>query len=453
MTCHYFTKQYSFASPKRYCPVSPNPFALLGEASDKTSTNGHLSTTTSTSHLGRPQRAILSASSAEDPRMDEHLIVPVTISFGRTSETTFAMVDHGSQSNLIDYAYAKALRIPLIERTVPIPIQGFDGQLSTRSLKYYTRAIELHVGEHSELIEFNVGDIAHYPIILGIPWIRTHDVIASLGSNTVTFPSDYCATHCLPATNKVDALDLHPRLADIDSMFPATSTVAGLQLPASTSTTLKPPPAITTPTQPSALESTVQPKVSTSVNNPGATTDHCSKSGPPAQTGLTTPKVALVSSSAFHLSVKRGLPVYAIRTNDLYSNSNNIKSAAVTSSATSTSTDPFNVENEWDTTQNLESVLKELPPQYHDYADVFDKAKADSLPERRACDHQIPIEEGKTIPPSKIFPLSATELDALRNYLEENLKRGFIRPSTSPVGSMILFVKKKDGLLRLCVDY
>lgn len=71
------------------------------------------------------------------------------------------MVDHGSQTNLIDFKYANALRIPMVERTNPIPIQGFDGQLSTRSLKYFTEAIDLRVGEHSKLIEFNVGDVAH----------------------------------------------------------------------------------------------------------------------------------------------------------------------------------------------------------------------------------------------------------------------------------------------------
>jgi hypothetical protein len=41
----------------------------------------------------------------------------------------------------------------------------------------------------------------------------------------------------------------------------------------------------------------------------------------------------------------------------------------------------------------------------------------------------------------------------MRDYLTENLAKGFIRHSKSPVGAPILFVKKKDGSLRLCVDY
>jgi len=45
------------------------------------------------------------------------------------------------------------------------------------------------------------------------------------------------------------------------------------------------------------------------------------------------------------------------------------------------------------------------------------------------------------------------ELQALRQWIDENLSKGFIRASSSPAGAPILFVKKKDGSLRLCVDY
>ena len=52
-----------------------------------------------------------------------------------------------------------------------------------------------------------------------------------------------------------------------------------------------------------------------------------------------------------------------------------------------------------------------------------------------------------------IYPLSQTKLAALRDFLEENLAKGFIRESKSPAGAPILFAPKKDSSLRLCVDY
>jgi hypothetical protein len=49
--------------------------------------------------------------------------------------------------------------------------------------------------------------------------------------------------------------------------------------------------------------------------------------------------------------------------------------------------------------------------------------------------------------------MSDHELSLLRTFIDENLARGFIRPSKSPLGAPVLFVDKKDGSKRMCVDY
>ena len=71
------------------------------------------------------------------------------------------------------------------------------------------------------------------------------------------------------------------------------------------------------------------------------------------------------------------------------------------------------------------------------------------LPLDRAIE-LIPGTEPISIPPYRMVP---TELKELKAQLEELLSKGFIRPSTSPWGAPVLFVKKKDGSLRLCIDY
>ena len=69
-------------------------------------------------------------------------------------------------------------------------------------------------------------------------------------------------------------------------------------------------------------------------------------------------------------------------------------------------------------------------------------------------DLPIQLVPGKTdIPDKKIYPLGESELEEIRKYLEQNLERGWIRESNASGASPILFVKKKDGKLRLCVDY
>ena len=80
--------------------------------------------------------------------------------------------------------------------------------------------------------------------------------------------------------------------------------------------------------------------------------------------------------------------------------------------------------------------------------------KFPSLPERRpGFDIKLTLQKGKVPPFGPIYPLSKAEEDELRRYLKGALEAGIISPTTSPAGSPVLFVKKADGSLRLCVDY
>jgi len=97
--------------------------------------------------------------------------------------------------------------------------------------------------------------------------------------------------------------------------------------------------------------------------------------------------------------------------------------------------------------------LSNIPSKYHKFADVFSKTKAEVLPPHRPYDLKIDLEEGAQPPVGPIYSLSASEQEALKKFIEENLNTGFIRPTSSPHGILVLFVKKKDGSLYLCVDF
>jgi len=102
-----------------------------------------------------------------------------------------------------------------------------------------------------------------------------------------------------------------------------------------------------------------------------------------------------------------------------------------------------------DAAPNLSSV----PEAYHDFANVFSKAKASVLTPHREYDLKIELEEGVPLPPSRLYSLSPVELETLRGFIDKNLHFGFIHPTSSSHAAPVLFVKKKDGSLRLCVDY
>ena len=84
--------------------------------------------------------------------------------------------------------------------------------------------------------------------------------------------------------------------------------------------------------------------------------------------------------------------------------------------------------------------------------DVFPE-EIPGLPPQREIDLSIEIVPGST-PVSKIcYSMSILELIESKIQLQELLDKGYIRPSVSPWGAPILFVKKRDGTLRLCIDY
>ena len=110
------------------------------------------------------------------------------------------------------------------------------------------------------------------------------------------------------------------------------------------------------------------------------------------------------------------------------------------------------------TTHRVMSLKSDTPPTVPTYLtayqDVFDNKAAGMVPEHgRLNDHAIDVVEDKEPPYGPLYNLSQTELQVLREYLEDATEKGWIRRSTSPAGAPVLFVPKKDGGLRLCVDY
>src|SRR5260221_711751 len=100
-------------------------------------------------------------------------------------------------------------------------------------------------------------------------------------------------------------------------------------------------------------------------------------------------------------------------------------------------------------TDTLDSILAE----YRDFRNIFSGEKVGTLAPHRPYDLQINVEEGAKPIHRPIYSLSPPELVALQEFLKEHTKSGFIRPSKSPWGSPVLFVKKKDGSLCLCMDF
>jgi Reverse transcriptase (RNA-dependent DNA polymerase) len=96
-----------------------------------------------------------------------------------------------------------------------------------------------------------------------------------------------------------------------------------------------------------------------------------------------------------------------------------------------------------------------IPDYLHKFDDVFSKESFDVLPGSKPWDHTIELVPGAE-PASagcKVYSLSPSEQRELDVFLQENLDSGRIKPSKSPMASLVFFIKKKDGALRLVQDY
>ncbi len=106
-------------------------------------------------------------------------------------------------------------------------------------------------------------------------------------------------------------------------------------------------------------------------------------------------------------------------------------------------------------TRMLAELTQAIPEEYREFAKLFEEREGlAALPEHKPWDHEIPLEEGK-VPKHNgwLRQLSKKEEDFLKDYIEKHEKKGFIRPSKSPIAHGVLFAPKKDGGLRVCIDY
>ena len=101
-----------------------------------------------------------------------------------------------------------------------------------------------------------------------------------------------------------------------------------------------------------------------------------------------------------------------------------------------------------------EEAPTKVPAEYSDFADIFSPDLASKLPEHTGInDHAIKLVEGQQPPYGSIYSLGLVELETMKAYIETNLANGFIRLSKSSADALILFDRKSDGSLQLCVDY
>ena len=312
------------------------------------------------------------------------------------------LIDSGSNGNYISAKTVFKNRLGKIKKPSGdiYPLKTIDGSainFNRGQVDSHTELLLLTISDHSEHLSMDIIPLPHYDIILGIPWLKTHNPNIDWLSERLQFNRCNCNSKSPPPIKKGT---LRQQIFEEAGMM-TSNDYSVWKIPSESLTPL-----------------------SIQICSPEGFTESLESSE----------KVGLLWHT-WHKVKKKVKPALSSLMNSIKKGPSNKKPQK--GAEETANTEPITV----------------LPKDYQEFKPMFDLEKYMGLPEYQPWDHKIPLQPNTTPPFRSLFALTLKELDALKKYIVEKTRLGHIRPSTSSAGAPILFAKKKDGSLRLCVDY
>ena len=112
---------------------------------------------------------------------------------------------------------------------------------------------------------------------------------------------------------------------------------------------------------------------------------------------------------------------------------------------------------DWERKEKIEAdhrkVEEMIPKRFHKWLKVFGKVELKIIPVRKVWDYAIDLNNDFKASKARLYPFSRNEKEEAQNFIDEHLKKGYIRPSKSPQTSPVFFVDKKNGGKCMVMDY
>jgi hypothetical protein len=138
----------------------------------------------------------------------EHFTIQILLQYGQISISIIAAIDSGAMPNFVDIKLSKANGPSLSQRINPAVAQTVDGSAISSGMVTPESKLKLTAANHSEIISFDAISAGHFPVILGIPWLNTHDPSIHWKSREILF-SKFCSLKCLTSSPIVGALPIN----------------------------------------------------------------------------------------------------------------------------------------------------------------------------------------------------------------------------------------------------
>jgi hypothetical protein len=340
-----------------------------------------------------------------------------------------ALVDCGATGLFVDARWVQANGIPMRSLSVPVAVYSVDGTLNEAGAIREVVMVILQYGEHKERATFAVTKLGGQDMLLGLTWLRQHNPEIDWRSEEVKMMR--CPPQCDSCQVKLrDARREEKRASQIVEAEIRACRADGH------------------PVLIKEVEDEDDPWGTPKSRKQGGGLDEAFIRETHSDL-VDLPSLAEIEDDDEEEDL-RDARIEAedrIFVTTLYLD-NPLEFICVTGTVLQRLAEAF--------TKNADekSFRDVIPESLHEFGEVFAKESFDSLPERRKWDHVIELErKDELLTTRKVYPMSLEEQKELDTFLEEALSTGRIRPSKSPIGMPVFFVKKKDGKLRFVQDY
>jgi len=141
----------------------------------------------------------------------KQLVITCTLTVNNQEIPTHALIDCGATCiAFMDQDYARHHQIPLQEIKEKRQVEVIDGRPIESGDITHIAKVGMMIQDHLGLLPMFVTKLGHYPVVLGVPCLRLHDVAVWFVSITVSFGSQYCMTHCHDAPVMVQGVTEEP---------------------------------------------------------------------------------------------------------------------------------------------------------------------------------------------------------------------------------------------------
>ena len=341
------------------------------------------------------------------------------------------LLDSGATGNFVSSAFVRAHNLPSSPLSRPDLVTLADG--SQQSAGCIVQSAAVRISSYSDSLDLVSLTLQDYDAILGMPWLERVNPEVNWRQRTVTL------------------LDQHDRRHVLESPAPSQGA------PSSSSSVVSSSPPVSSSELPYSLSS---PSSSRSRSPHAAASAGRSSSGsrPAASARRPSPALNVISLKQLARQVRRGMVdkfvvVRGLEELETLEWSPATRSFVAPSQAQAQAQDSADCEWRLNALSPDPSLVAARLAALAEYRDVFPEQLPSGLPPSRSVDHKIELVPGHSPPSRPTIRLSAAEMAELKKQLDELLAAGFIQSSKSPFGAPILFVKKKDGTMRMCVDY